>query len=463
MTGTDNTDQQAPPVRVSPTGDPAVPVASTAVPAPTALDWRRHCRLTGPARFRVPLSDAVLTALLAVVVLADFTLVSTWGAHPAYVANTLIALVVTAAQPLRHRSPVISGVIVYLAMVAYVALLRFTPVNLGLSPVIVAVPTALHALTRWAPDRRWGVGALLATLVGAVINPHTLYAVNPHTAHMFDYPPFGLALACVLVVASTYLWALRCRTAAESLDRAVAEAARLATTRAVSAERLAIARELHDLVGHGLTAVKVQADAGLTLGTPDAVLKSLTTVRDVAADALSSTHELVALLRSSAVQTTTQRTLVPVADLTGLPDLVERARSTGLRVDATLPPRSELAAWNSSWTALQRLTLNRVVTEGLANAARHGAGTARLTVAEHDGWCRVRVINPLSEGEGATAASESNDREYGFGLTGMAERLRLVGGRLEAGAYDDAGTCFLLDAVFPAAFPPDSPTSPVVG
>ncbi len=437
-----------------------VPVASDAEPAAAALDWRRHCRLIGPAACRIPLSDAVLTALLAVVVLADLTLVHTWGPHPAYAANALIALVVTVAQPFRHRAPVVSGVVVYLAMVAYVALLRTTPVNLGLSPVIVAVPTALHALTRWAADRRWGVAGLLAALAGAVVNPQTVYAVNPHTAHMFNYPPVGFALACVLVVTAVYLWAFSRRAAAESVDRTVAAAAELAAAQAVSAERLSIARELHDLVGHGLTVVKVQADTGLALGTPEAARDSLTAVRDASAAALASTRELVALLRGSAGQGAARDTLTPMADLTGLPDLVAQARAAGVEVEAALPTAAELASWNESWTALQRLTLIRVVAEGLTNAARHGTGSARLSVAMRDGRCAVRITNPRSGVESTTAPGAGYGEEHGYGLAGMAERLRLVGGRLEAGPSDDGGACFLLDAVFPVSFSSDLTRTP---
>ncbi|WP_103063194.1 sensor histidine kinase [Actinomyces qiguomingii] len=411
---------------------------SSGFPTSTALNWHRSCRLIGPARFRIPLSDAVLTVLFALVVLADFTLMSTWGPHPAYVANTLVALVVTVAQPLRHRSPVISGLIVYLAMVAYVALLRFTPVNLGLSPIIMAVPTALHALTRWAPDRRWGVVALQVALVGAIINPQTVYTVNPHTAHMFNYPPFGFALACVLVVTAVYLWALRSRGDAELLDQIATEAA----VRAVAAERLTISRELHDLVGHGLTAVQMQADAGLTLGTPEAFHDSLTTVRDVAAGALASTREMVALLRDS----TPQRTMLPIADLAGIPDMVAHARNAGLEVEADLPNAAELAAWNQHWTALQRLALSRIVSEGLANAAKHGTGSVRITVSQHDGHCEVHITNPVADPSPA-------DFSYRSGLSGMAERLRLIDGRLDARPCSETGDSFVLDAVFPADFP----------
>ncbi|SDN93039.1 Signal transduction histidine kinase [Actinomyces ruminicola] len=397
----------------------------------------------------------MLTVLFALVALLSFSLVTTWGAHPVYLANALTALVVAAAQPFRHRRPVASGMVVYLAMVAYVALLRVTPVNLGLSPVIAAVPTALHTLTRWAPDRRWGAAGLLAALMGALVNPQTVYSVNPHTAGMFNYPPFGFALACVLVVTATYLLALRARAAAESLERTVTEAARLAAARAVSTERLAIARELHDLVGHGLTVVKVQADTGLALGTAAAARESLTAVRDASAAALASTRELVALLRD----TTTEGALAPVADLTGMPELVERARATGLEIEAAVPTAAELASWNDSWTALQRLTLNRVIAEGLTNAAKHGGGSARIAVSADDGACTVRISNPLPGDESTTAGGGEYRHEYGHGLTGMAERLRLAGGRLEAGPRDDAGRSFLLEAVFPVSLPAqNSPT-----
>ena len=94
----------------------------------------------------------------------------------------------------------------------------------------------------------------------------------------------------------------------------------------------------------------------------------------------------------------------------------------------------------TSWSLAQRLTVLRAVQEELTNALRHGAGGARLSVRVEPGRCTIIVLNPAP---GPNAGSAP-----GTGLVGLDERIRLVGGRLEAGSHswDDGSPGFCLVA-----------------
>ena len=218
---------------------------------------------TGSPR-AVPLRDLVLAGvlcLLTVVPAVGFLL--RYGSYPIYVANLVLTTTLSLVQPWRRTHLRTALVTTYGLLAAYAVLAYVSPVNLGLNPVILTAATSLHAVTRWEPDRRWGVGALLTALAGSVVNPVTVMRLG-HASFGAAYQgtALGFSLVCVLAIVATFLHAASARSAAEERDRLIADA----TATAVSAERLAIARELHDLVGHTLTAVKVQAATGLALG-----------------------------------------------------------------------------------------------------------------------------------------------------------------------------------------------------
>jgi len=256
----------------------------------------------------------------------------------------------------------------------------------------------------------------------------------------------GLVFAGVVVL--THLLASSRRRIAENQARDVG----IAAAQAVAAERLSLARELHDLVGHSLTTIKVQAATGLALGGEERLRTTLITVRDTADASLTSVRRLVSVLRSDAGEIT------PLADLSTIPVLIETTRGSGARVSAVLPEPEVLERCNAAWSAIQRLTLVRLVGEALTNAVRHGSGQIELSLVLSQASCHLHVANPVAE------ASEHSPFG-GSGLVGLEERLRLVGGTMSHGACcDDEGRSFFtLDVDFPVT-PLELPASaPVPG
>ena len=323
-----------------------------------------------------------------------------------------------------------------------------SPVNLGLNPIIATAVTGLYTVTRWEPDRRWGTAALLLALAGALVNPVTLASYSRAHGSSTD-PTAGsgwdgtillirtlTSLVFVGAVVLTYLLASSRRQIAENQARDVG----IAAAQAVAAERLSLARELHDLVGHSLTTIKVQAATGLALGGEERLRSTLTTVRDTADDSLTSVRRLVSVLRSDAGDIT------PLADLRTIPVLIETTRGSGARINAVLPGPGVLERCNEGWSAIQRLTLVRLVGEALTNAVRHGSGQIELSLMLTPSSCHLHVSNPVSE-------TVEHSLFGGSGLVGLEERLRLVGGTMSHGIqHDDEGSSFFtLDVDFPVA------------
>ncbi|MGV0360876.1 sensor histidine kinase [Corynebacterium minutissimum] len=196
-------------------------------------------------------------------------------------------------------------------------------------------------------------------------------------------------------------------------------------------ERLLIARELHDVLAHSLTLIKVQANAGIVAATADsgAAEEALLSIRDNADTALGEVRGIVAALRSPG-----PTALEPAQQLEHIEGILEGFRAAGLKVDANLP--TEYAV-----PSLVQMALVRIITEGLTNALRHqGVGT------------RVFVELVLDDAATLTLTSTnphptpSNVAGSGVGLVGVAERARSLGGRLD---YSGAAHSFSLHAQIP--------------
>jgi signal transduction histidine kinase len=196
------------------------------------------------------------------------------------------------------------------------------------------------------------------------------------------------------------------------------------------AEHTRLARELHDGIGHALTVVSVQAAAGrrVVAVNPDAAADALGAIEDTARSALAELDQLLAVLRDEADDST------PVALAPALDDVVAAHRRAGLDLDA----RIDLPA---GLPALLGRTVQRIVTETLTNAHRHGApGPVELTVGHDGDEVRIVVVNPVRAGTRPRRPSG------GRGLSGIRERVALFGGTVEAGA--DGGR-WVLRAILP--------------
>jgi signal transduction histidine kinase len=272
--------------------------------------------------------------------------------------------------------------------------------------------------------RRWiALGASVA-FVALATGLHLLGSTN----RLADYVAFYLALAAGWLL-GVYVRTLR-STASLRLH-AEAEAAR-------AEERARIARELHDVVTHHVTAMVVQANAAQYLPL-DPARSSLTAISSTGKQALGDLRDLLGVLdpdRSSP--------LVPGhPGLTALPSLIEQTRAAGQPVSLI-----EEGSPPDSLGTGRELTAYRVVQESLTNALKHATGLPTVVrLGYHSSSLDISVTTVSS---GTTVASgHAVIGGSGRGLAGLRERVELFGGTLSAGPSDDGG--FTVAAHLPAA------------
>ena len=235
-----------------------------------------------------------------------------------------------------------------------------------------------------------------------------------------DHGSHDPAIACALLAIALGMGEVTC---------AHRDTAAAAARHAQDMERARLARELHDVVAHQLSAIAVQAGAArlAAAGDPKAAVAAIAAIERQARDGLTELNQLVRELRPA---TDTGPGTSPQPRLGDIPGLVKRATEAGmraeLRVDGEprpLPPAVELAGY-------------RVVQEGLTNAIRYAAGAAAtVRLAYRDDGIMVEVTD---DGPGAAAAAAAI-RGGGAGLAGLRERARLLGGQLEAGSAAERG------------------------
>ncbi len=191
-------------------------------------------------------------------------------------------------------------------------------------------------------------------------------------------------------------------------------------------ERASLARELHDVVAHQLSAIAVQAGAArlATAGNPRAASEAIAAIEREARGGLAELNKLVRGLRQSG---TGDPDLPRLGDL---PGLVQRAKESGLRVKLRVDgePRPLAAA--------VELAGYRVVQESLTNAIRYapGATVAVRLAYRADGI----TVNVADDGPSRLAAAPAG-QSGGAGLAGLSERAHLLGGCLEAGSRQEGG------------------------
>lgn len=182
-------------------------------------------------------------------------------------------------------------------------------------------------------------------------------------------------------------------------------------TAARSAERLALARDIHDVVAHSLSTINVRASVALHLAEkdPSQLQPALQAIKSSSKEALDEVRELLGVLREDAP-------LQPVSPLSRLPKLIEDARASGLRVEQNI----NLA---HSLTAEQESAVYRILQEAITNVIRHAeASTLKLTVETSEGMLTLQLDD---DGVGLGKSAPGN------GMSGMRERLTALAGELE--------------------------------
>jgi signal transduction histidine kinase len=366
---------------------------------------------------RMTRSLAYDTALA--VVLAGFGVVGTSFAQPprgpelsvdaggyALVAGAALALAV------RRRWPPATLLLVAVLTAGYLAIgYPYGPIMLSF---LVAVYTAARhrPLGASVPAAAAALGLLLVHLATNPAALPGLYGVIPISAWVVV--PFALGVTV--------------RLRQESIARQRAEAVR----QRVDDERLRVAQEVHDVVGHGLVAIKMQADVALHVlrKRPEQAETALAAISRTSGEALDELRATLAVVRRAGTGTDPRS---PAPGLARLEELRQRMGEAGVevRLEITGEPRPLPAAVD--------LTGYRVVQESLTNVLRHsGASHATVTVAYGPDTVTVSVVNPVVRSGGGGS---------GLGIAGMRERVRALGGEFSAGPTDDGG--FAVRAVLP--------------
>src|SRR5690606_18376688 len=217
-----------------------------------------------------------------------------------------------------------------------------------------------------------------------------------------------------------------------------------AVSDAQTAERMALARELHDVVAHHVTGIVVQAQAARMLAeqNPAVVVEALGQIEKAGTDAMKAMRRLVQSMRgdapAGASEFSEQATSDLAADLRRLVDAGNHGVPTGLELD--IPPDLP--------QEVSRSTL-RAVQESLTNVGKHAenATKASVTVRAVDGELHIRVADDGTGGTRQRAGRPTEDS--GYGLVGMRERIDLLRGRLSAGPSAEGG--WLVEAWIPLA------------
>lgn len=207
-------------------------------------------------------------------------------------------------------------------------------------------------------------------------------------------------------------------------------------TQAVSEERNRIARELHDVIGHSVSVMTVQAAAVRRRLTPEQAVErqALETVESVGREALAEMRRMVAVLR----QAGDDRDLEPPPGLDQLDRLAAKFRTAGLPVTVEVTGASRELAPGLDLTAY------RLVQEGLTNTLRHARDAHRVHV-EID--YREDELELAVRDDGQPSASTAPPKDAGNGLLGMRERVAVYGGSLLARPRPEGG--FELVATLP--------------
>jgi signal transduction histidine kinase len=359
-------------------------------------------------------ADAALAAALAVVLpVLTYFAAQHWAGHRPFDAGA-VALVIASAGALAMRRRYPAAV---LALVFGITLIYFV---LGYAKWLAPIwlPLVIAYFNATAYGQRLAAG--IAAVAGFAIFPWLDYVLRNGQAPSAAWLA-GLA-AWLLVV-------LGAGEAVRIRRERVAAAARIRdeeARRRASEERLRMARELHDSLGHYLSVISVQSGVALNLNQhlPEQARASLEAVKHASKEALRELRSVLEILRQNGEPAPRS----PTSTLARLGDLVAQASAPGLEIRAAtegavrpLPFGVDAAAY-------------RIVQEALTNVARHAGPTAATVLVRYGEEELTVQVDDDGRGPGARPQPAS-----GKGISGMRERVAALGGELYAGPRPGGG------------------------
>ncbi|MER5867013.1 sensor histidine kinase [Kitasatospora sp. NPDC002040] len=376
---------------------PRLPLLRRMAPSDwTVLAWCAGTVLTFLVRLRLPGESAAAVP--------PGVLIQRWDGLATIALAALVTLLGARQLP---RRPLVA-----VALVLTAAVIGTTPLGAGEIPLpqFLAVDLALYFV---AADRSRRTSLTATVLALGVLTGYV--AVRLALG-------WGVGTSTELTVALTAVitWLLGNSV---HQSRAHADRVRAQTeAQAVTAERLRIARELHDMVAHSIGVIALQAGAAKRVieSQPTAAREALGTIESTGRETLAGLRRMLGALRSNGPEPH------PELGLADLDRLAAAITAAGVRVELSrlgephpLPPELDVAAY-------------RIVQEAVTNVVRHAATDSCRVTVDHRG--RELAIEVTDHGRGPGRRSES-----GYGLLGMRERAALLHGEFAAGARPGGG------------------------
>ncbi|WJZ01872.1 sensory histidine kinase UhpB [Corynebacterium freiburgense] len=279
------------------------------------------------------------------------------------------------------------------------------PINTGYPPVLFLALWALYCVSRSEQISQWLIVTLAVVAgIGSVFSPIMWRLSNTGGLEYRtgDEMLSWLGLHWVTII-SLVLFAWRRKSLEISRRESI--------MRSREREHLRIASEIHDVLAHSLTLIRMQAAAGLY--NPDSAKSNLETIHKVSGDGIAEVRMIVNALRSGNIE---------VPETMHLLDVVDRFLSAGLRIEA------DIDASTQQYSPIVQLALHRILTETLTNVLKHqGVDThVTLSVRDVEEHIEVRVCSRTP-----AKITQRFPSSGGFGLEGIKERCVALGGEFE--------------------------------
>lgn len=315
--------------------------------------------------------------------------------------------------------------------------------------VVVAAAPVVCAVLGWDPIATWNLSIFtslwltLRTLpglpAGLLTGAANFCAVAlAQGGFTLDQPTPSIAALAAIAAAGIGSAVRGHRLYAAELERRASDALanrEAEADRRVALERVRIARDLHDVVGHEVALISMHLGAAqvhLPDGA-DTARADLAAARDGVQSVLANTQQILKVLRAGTKDESTS----PAAGYEHITDLVETSRAAGIEIEATIgDPATTLSSAVSA-------AAYRIVQEALTNAQRHGTGGVSLTVAADREAVTIETVNVRRVPDSSVHGERS-----GYGLVGMRERAASVGGWVDTRTED---TIFWLWVYLPVA------------
>jgi signal transduction histidine kinase len=341
-----------------------------------------------------------------------------WG-FPVFVCVLLVSALLVRRWPLAALAVTLGGLVATMA-------LQPGPVSAPLVVLAVAVGLEICYIAATCTRRVWVTGVAMAACVSLLI---PLLGVPSGGVVQIGSAGPGVPVVTIAITLVTVIAWLIGRTIRQAQARA--ELVRdQATAQAAMAERLRIARELHDMVAHSIGIIAIQAGSGRRVfdARPDQARDALAAIEATSRDTLAGLRRMVTGLRRAELEPGTGQALLgPVPGLADVDQLAATALDAGVRVEVDVD-------WHGSRETLPAdidLSAFRIIQEAVTNVVRHArTSECHVSIGQQDGQLSIEVTDG---GRGSNAAGT------GYGITGMRERAALLGGDFSAGPRPGGG------------------------